>query len=91
MMNGSLHGGVVVVDRPHAVLSVFQTRGATHLLLGLAGLVVVLGTFWTAYTAVVGLTLDLLGTLSSAAIVWLFLVAWIVVWVGLEMLVEFAS
>ncbi len=62
-----------------------------HLLLGLTGLVVVLGTFWTAYTPLVDQAIAWLGTLSSTAIVWVFLVAWILVWVALEMVVEFAG
>lgn len=90
-MIGYVPRHVVGVDNPHGVVAGLSSRTATHFVLGLAGLVVVLGTFWTAYTAVVGVTLEWLGTLSSAAIVWLFLVAWIVIWVGLEMLVEYAA
>lgn len=82
---------MVTVDSPHTVLSSLRSRTATHLLLGLTGLVVVLGTFWTTYTPVVDLTISWLGTLSSTAIVWMFLVAWILVWVALEMIVELAG
>ena len=82
---------MVAVDSPHAVLSALRSRGTTHLLLGLAGLLVVGGAFWAAYAAVVGYTLDVLGELSSTAMVWLFLVSWIGLWVGLEILVERAA
>jgi len=64
---------------------------ATHFFLGLTGLFVVGGAFWVAYRALVGVTLETLGELSSTAIVWFFIVAWIVLWVGLEMLVEQAT
>lgn len=90
-MIGYVSRYVVGVDRQHAVVSALRSETATHLLLGLTGLAVVVGTFWTAYTPVVDLTIAWLGTLSSTAIVWLFLVAWLLVWVALEMVVEFAG
>lgn len=83
--------GVVAVDKPHAVAAIIRSRTATHFLLGLTGLLVVGGAFWATYRALVGVTLETLGELSSTAIVWLFIVAWIMIWVGLEMLVERAT
>lgn len=82
---------MVAVDKPHAVGVIIQSRTATHILLGLTGLLVVSSAFWATYRALVGVTLETLGELSSTAIVWLFIVAWILIWVGLEMLVERAA
>lgn len=82
---------MVAVDRPHAIAVILRSRIATHFLLGLTGLLVVAGAFWAAYQVLIGVALETLGSLSSTAIVWLFIVAWILLWVGLEMLVEHAS
>lgn len=69
----------------------FQSIPAVHPLFGVAGQTVVWGAVGNGYRIEVGVTLDLLDTLASMAIVWLFLTTWMLGWVGLEIRVEDAT
>jgi len=52
----------------------------------------VLAVFLTAYPAIVAFADGTLGVLSSTSILWLFITAWIVLWLGMDMvLVQWAE
>lgn len=51
---------------------------------GLVGLCVVAALFLTQYPAIVALADGSLGILASTAIVWVFITAWLVLWIGME-------
>ena len=55
-----------------------------HLACGVAGLGVVLALFLSTYAAIVAFAEGTLGVLASTAIVWLFITAWFVVWLGMD-------
>lgn len=52
---------------------------------GVAGLGIVFALFLSQYAAIVALADRTLGLLASTAIVWLFITAWGVLWIGMAM------
>lgn len=55
---------------------------------GTVGLGIVIALFVLEYSAIVTLTEDALGLLSSTAIVWLFIAGWLLVWLGVEVALD---
>ena len=51
---------------------------------GVVGLCVVLAVFLTQYPGIVELADGSLGVLASTAIVWVFVTAWLVLWIAME-------
>lgn len=60
-----------------------ERRG--NLACGVVGLGVVSALFLTQYTTIVAMVENAFGVLSSTAIVWLFVTAWLVCWLGMEL------
>ena len=56
-----------------------------HFACGLVGLGVVLAVFLTEYGAIVSMADDAFGVLSSTSILWLFVTAWLLLWLGMDM------
>ena len=82
---------MVPVTSPHYVQDGTPGRRG-HFACGVVGLGVVLAVFLTAYPAIVAFADGTLGVLSSTSILWLFITAWIVVWLGMDMvLVQWAE
>lgn len=76
---------MVPVTNPQGTPERTPGRGG-HFACGLAGLGVVVALFLAGFSAIAALAQGTVGLLSSTAIVWLFIAAWLVLWLGLEAL-----
>ena len=58
-----------------------------HLTFGFLGFGLAVVLFLAGYSAIVALAHETMGLLASTAVVWLFIAAWLVLWLGMDVAV----